>query len=309
MSTTATVAENAADTQISRLRMAKPSFFGLVRGELFKINRQWMTWIMLVLFMGVIFLPYLLMFRESDIQSVITAPNNGYVYGRVAVGLAILRVFGGFLVVMLTARVIGQEYQLGTIRIVLARGVGRVQLLLAKLTAIAVWAVYLMVIGFVLNALLAIIQVQSLIGNLDVLTGMSVTVWQNLGIFMLTVLISLAATILMAAALTVLFRSFVGGLSMSLVWFPADNILVVILALAAELTQSDFWSNASAYLLGPNLNLMAGKVANIQGRAWTFGQGPLVTIDGNHTLLVALVYAVVFAAVAIVLTWKRDVKE
>lgn len=307
MSTVATTSEVVS--KASRLHTSKPSFFGLVRGELFKINRQLTTWIMLILFIGAIFLPYLIMFIENDIKTVVTAPGNEYIYSRVSAGLALVRVFGGFVAVILTARVIGQEYQLGTIRIVLARGVGRVQLLLAKLTAIGVWVIYLMVIGLALNALLAIVQVQLVTGNLDVLTGLSSTVWHDLGVFALTILVSLVATILMTTAITVLFRSFAGGLSASIAWFPADNIIVGILLLASALTQNDLWRNISAYLLGPNLNVMAGKVANIQRGAWAFGTAPLTVVDGNHTLLVALGYAVVFAVVAIVLTWKRDVKE
>jgi len=39
------------------------------------------------------------------------------------------------------------------------------------------------------------------------------------------------------------------------------------------------------------------------------GITPLVDVDGNHTLLVALVYSLVFAVIAVVLTWRRDVKE
>lgn len=307
MSTVATPSE--ISTRETRLHASKPSFFGLVRGELFKMNRQLTTWIMLILFMGAIFLPYLIMFVESDIRTVIIAAGNDYVYSRVSAGLALLRIFGGFVVLILTARVIGQEYQLGTIRIVLARGVGRVQLLLAKLTALGIWVIYLMVIGLALNALLAIIQVQIIAGNLDSLTGLSSTVWNNLGIFVLTILVSLAATILMATAITVLFRSFAGGLSASIAWFPVDNIIGIILLIAFALTQNDFWRNVSAYLLGPNLNVMAGKVADIHSTAWNFGQAPLVSVDGNHTLLVALGYALVFATAAIVLTWKRDVKE
>jgi ABC-2 type transport system permease protein len=182
-------------------------------------------------------------------------------------------------------------------------------LLLAKLTALGIWVIYLMVIGLVLNALLAIIQVQIIAGNLDTLTGLSATVWNNLGIFILTILVSLVATILMATAITVLFRSFAGGLSASIAWFPVDNIVSLILVIAFALTQNDFWRNVSAYLLGPNLNIMAGKVADIQSGAWSFGQPPLVSVDGNHTLLVALAYVVIFATTAIVLTWKRDVKE
>lgn len=307
MSTVATTSETTPS--VSSLRSSKPRFFGLVRGELFKINRQWLTWIMLIFFMGFLFLPYLIMFVESDIKDIVTAPGNEYIYGRVSSGLAFMRIFGGFVLVILTARVIGQEYQLGTIRVVLARGVGRVQLLLAKLTAIGIWAIYLTIIGLALNLLYTAVQVQIVTGNLNALTSLNTTVWHDLGIYVLTILVSFALTILMATAIAVLCRSFAGGLSASMAWFPADNIVVIILALAFELTQNTLWENISAYLLGPNLNVMAGEVANIHSRAWDFGQAPLVSIDGNHTLLVSLVYGVIFVLVAIVCTWRRDVKE
>ncbi len=220
-----------------------------------------------------------------------------------------MRIFGGFFILILTARTIGQEYQLGTIRIVLARGVGRVQLLLAKLAAIALWAIALMVIGLVLNTLWTLFQVQVVTGSLSAITSLSSTVWHDMGTYVLTILVSMGVTILMATSITVLFRSMAGGLSASIAWFPVDNIVGIVLVIAFELTKNDFWKNISAYLLGPNLNVMAGAVANIQRRAWAFGTGPLVTVDGTHTLVVSAVYAVIFAAVAIGLTWKRDVKE
>lgn len=307
MSTAMTSSALAEKT--THVRAAKPSFFGLVGGELFKIRRQWTTWIMLILFMGITFAPYLIMFLESNIKDVITAPGGDYAYSRIAAGLALVRIFGGFFILILTARTIGQEYQLGTIRIVLARGVGRVQLLLAKLTAIVLWAIVLMVIGLALNALWALLQVQIVTGSLSAITGLSSTVWHDLGIYVLTILVSMGVTILMATSITVLFRSMAGGLSASIAWFPVDNILGLILTIAFALTRNDFWKNVSAYLLGPNLNVMAGAVANIRHGAWAFGTGPLVTVDGTHTLVVSAVYAVIFAVVAIGLTWKRDVKE
>lgn len=113
----------------------------------------------------------------------------------------------------------------------------------------------------------------------------------------------------MATAITVLVRSLAGGLSASIAWFPADNVVGVILTIASGLTRSAFWQNISAYLLGPNLNIMAGAVANQQRGAWMFGQAPLVPVDGTHTLLVAAVYSLIFAVIAFTLTWKRDVKE
>jgi len=55
------------------------------------------------------------------------------------------------------------------------------------------------------------------------------------------------------------------------------------------------------------------------GRVLAIGQAPLyfadqtgshgIQVDGTHTLVVALVYAIIFAAVAIVLTRQRDIHE
>jgi ABC-2 type transport system permease protein len=42
---------------------------------------------------------------------------------------------------------------------------------------------------------------------------------------------------------------------------------------------------------------------------FSLGVPPLTQVDGAHTLFVALVYALIFIVVAIVLAWKRDVKE
>jgi ABC-2 type transport system permease protein len=73
----------------------------------------------------------------------------------------------------------------------------------------------------------------------------------------------------------------------------------------------------TAYFLGPNLNTMP--VPLTSGRVLAIGQAPVyfvdkagthgIQVDGTHTIVVALVYAAIFAVVAFVLTWKRDVKE
>ncbi len=80
-----------------------------------------------------------------------------------------------------------------------------------------------------------------------------------------------------------------------------------MMLLAHRLTQNDFWSNVTAYFLGPNLNIMP--TALTAPIVLQIGITPLVNVDGRHTLLVALVYALIFAVVALVLTWRRDVKE
>jgi ABC-type transport system involved in multi-copper enzyme maturation permease subunit len=289
------------------LHASKPSFFGLVRGEIFKINRQWATWIMLVFLVGIIALPYLLSLTVSSLKDTLNADALGYLTTRTANYLGLFRAFSGIILVIMTATVIGREYSLGTIRIVLARGVGRMQLLLAKLTAVLVWAFFLLIIGLALNALLTTLLVTISTGNLNAFNALTSTYWHDNWIYVLTICFNMVVTILMAAALSVLGRSLAFGLSAALVFFPLDNILVEILALAYRLTHNDFWLHVSAYMLGPNLNVMAGAVTKHDG--WGFGAPPMDTVDGTHTLVVALVYALIFALVAFVLIGKRDVKE
>ena len=49
----------SAPAENIKLREARPSFFGLVRGEFLKVMRQWTPWILLVLLVGVTVLPYI----------------------------------------------------------------------------------------------------------------------------------------------------------------------------------------------------------------------------------------------------------
>ncbi|HEY3994182.1 MAG TPA: ABC transporter permease subunit [Ktedonobacteraceae bacterium] len=300
---------SALAEQSTYLRASKPSFFGLVRGELFKVVRQWTLWIALILLLGILFLPYLLLFTTSGLKELITSPDHSYFYGRAAIGLALLRAFGGIAIVVITARVIGQEYSLGTIRILLARGVGRVQLLLAKMLAVTILALGIVALGLIVVTLLVTLQVQIVTGSLSALTSLPTSVWHDLGLYVLAILISMGVTILMATAISVLFRSLAGALSGSIAWFPIDNMLTLMLLLMSELTKSAFWLAITAYLLGPNLNIMAGILAKQAGSAWNLGLKPEVAVDSTHTLVVALVYALIFIVVAIGFTWKRDVKE
>ena len=161
MSTVMTTTPTASEEHL-HLHDSIPSFFGLVRGEFFKILRQWTTWIMLVLFLGVIILPYIIEFTVPNVKTNIQTDSLHFFYDILSVGLSIVRVFTGIFLLVITARIVGLEYQLGTIRVLLSRGVGRLQLLFAKLLTIAIIALILLVIGLVLAAALCI----ALAGNL-----------------------------------------------------------------------------------------------------------------------------------------------
>ncbi|MHB8599131.1 MAG: hypothetical protein ACYDER_20255 [Ktedonobacteraceae bacterium] len=293
------------------LHTATPSFIGLVRGELFKIRKQWTTWIMLGVLVCIMALPNLVLMSVSAIKTRITSAQPGVqldvLYRVTGIDLPIMRIFLGFFLLILTARVFGLEYQLGTIRIILGRGVGRLQLLSAKLLAVVLVALVVLIGAIVYESIWSVIVFLVAAGNLNVLNAATSTFWSDTGMFMVTVLISMGATILLAMAVTTIGRSLSFGLSFALSWFAIDNFGVIIMTLAFRLTGNNFWQNVTAYFLGPNLNVMQSLL--VGSHPTPVGIAPLVTVDGTHTLVVTLVYSAIFAVTAIVLTWRRDVKE
>ena len=295
----------------ARLRSARPSFVGIVRGELFKVSRQWSTWIFAVLYLGAICLPYLVLLGSGRIKTEVRDDPMSALYSVLGVDMMVLKVFGGALIILVTARLIGMEYSGGTIRVLLSRGVGRLQLLFGKLAAITLIALALVMLTVLLDLLLTVVLLLLAVGNLDLFKSATSAYWSDAWVFLLTALISLGVTILMATAITVIGRSLAFGMTVAILWYPAENISVIFLLLGYMLTKSDFWRLISGDFLGLNLNAMAG--AMLPPRAALAAsisfQTPLVPVTGGHTLLVVAVFAVVFAAVSIILTARRDVKE
>jgi ABC-type transport system involved in multi-copper enzyme maturation permease subunit len=287
-----------------------PSFFGLMRGEWLKITRQWTFWIMIALMFGGYTLFNWVLSQGPGLKDNITH------FPLLALGvmtqapLFLLRVFWGMMLIILTARLIGMEYSGGTVRVILARGVGRLQLLAAQLSVMAVIAVVGGVVFVGYSAILELIGVQAVAGNLDVFKAADATFWADTQKYALSVLISLGVSILLAAAVTAVTRSLAAGLTVSVIWFPIDNFAIIILVLGDRLTHWDFWSLVSGDFLGLNLNAMGSLVMSSHTPALINNfLTPLVPVTGAHTLLVTAIYAVAFLAVAIGVTFAKDVQE
>jgi ABC-type transport system involved in multi-copper enzyme maturation permease subunit len=294
-----------------RLHSARPSFIGIVRGELFKVSRQWSAWIFAVLYLGAICLPYLVLLSSGRIAYEVGHDPMSALYSVLGVDMMVLKVFGGALIILVTARLIGMEYSGGTIRVLLSRGVGRLQLLFGKLAAITLIALALVVLTVLLDLLLTVVLLLLAVGNLDLFKSATSAYWSDAWVFLLTALISLGVTILMATAITVIGRSLAFGMTDAILWYPAENISVIFLRLGYMLTKSDCWRLISGDFLGLNLNAMAGAMLPPRAALATSisFQIPLVPVTGGHTLLVVAIFAAVFAAVSIILTARRDVKE
>lgn len=293
------------------LHSAKPSFLGLLRGELFKVSRQRATWFAALVLLGVNFLPYLVEMSASNLQDRAAGLGaHGFLYDVMGTGLSVFRIFAGPFLVIVTARLIGMEYSGGTIRILLSRGVGRLQLLGAKLLAVGIIATATLVAGLAFHYVMSQILFATKLSSLNIPQYADAQFWADTRVYILTVAISMLATVLMAAAVTVIGRSLAVGLSVGMSFFAADNIGLIFFLLANRVTNSDFWLNITGLLLGPNLNEMPkALLPGVPENATRALQGPLVHVDGQHTLIVAAVWSVIFLVAAIVLTWRRDVTE
>ncbi|BCL78294.1 ABC transporter permease [Ktedonobacteria bacterium brp13] len=284
------------------------SFLGIMRGEFLKITR--LFWSMLLLLSAGFVVAFWLGAISDSVKDLQNTPLR-FLYYSLEGNLVVVRILGGIFLLVLTSFTIGREYQYGTIRILLARGAGRVQLLLAKLAMLFLVALAMLAFFVVFIVLLTCIQMFVLVGNLNGLNALTSAFWSNSWIDLLTVMISMGVTILLAAAMNVLGRSLTFGLSASLIWFPIDNIGSLLMNALARVTHNNFWFNVTTYLLGPLLNRLPTMLlpAAVRTGFESFGAGPLSSVSGSHALWVITAYALVFFVVALVSTWKRDVKE
>ena len=290
-------------------REPHPSFVGIMRGEWLKISRQWTFWIMLGLMVGGYILVTVVFAAGGHLaESLRQNPQEG-IYSFVEMYLFLLRVFWGMMMIILTARLIGMEYSGGTIRVLLGRGVGRLQLLFAKLSVLALVAVVFGALLTLFASLCGLIGIQVAAGNLDVFKAADATFWSDARLYVASVVISLLVSILLAAAVTTVTRSLAAGLSASMIWFPIDNLSILSLTLITALTGSTFWALLSGDFLGLNLDAMGGLLLSHPQLSLINTFAPLTPVTGGHTLLVTGIYAAIFIAVMVAMTALPDVKE
>ena len=282
---------------------ARPRFMGVLRGEFFKLSRQRVNWVMALGIVGITIIPYLyaiFLFDHAQIQQEIQHPPQIFLYYFMSATLSLQRVFVGIFLLVATARLFGLEYQNGTIRILLARGVGRLELLFAKLLAMALAGLALFAIDLVLNAIGMVAMVRVDTGSLDPINALTSGFWTATGVYILTVLVSMGVSILLAGSVTVVTRSLSFGLAGALGWFAADNIGVLFLLPDRPLHPERLLDQSHGLSAWPELNSMpavvvpaltitgtspAGQVISQATPPLTLGIAPFVNYDGTHALM------------------------
>src|ERR1700730_14685051 len=282
----------------SPARELKPRFFGAVRGEILKLSRMRGTWVMVGLAV-LLFLVVLGAFAsEPNARASLHDNPHAWLGLRLNVFTTLFDAGAGIFLLIAAARLVAMEYSAGTIRVLLGRGTGRLQLLSAKLLTLAL--VY---------ALAATVYVYATVvgweGSFSPVANQS-SAWHDLGLNVVLALISIGINILLGTTAAVVGRSLAFGLGAALAFFPADNFGTIIMSLLNRLTNQHIWNDATAYLLGPNLNALQPLL--LPGQRAAFAE-PLVKVDATHTLMVIGIYATVFLVASMVLPARRDVLQ
>ena len=286
--------------------MARPSFPGAVRSELLKIRTQALTWLLVAVF-AILCAVVIVLLVTGDSGRKLLLQNPTSFYFRYLEAVLGLYTFGsGVFLLILTSRLVSMEYGTGTVRIVLARGTGRLSLLAAQLTAMAISGLMLLAGFLVMSATALYLIVVAWKGSFSPITSLPAAAWTDTWLNVMVALVSMAVCILLGTAAAVIGRSVAFGLGAALSFFPADNFGTIVMLLLSRLTHQDFWRQVTQYLLGPVLNQLPVALQTDHRSSATFAS-PLVPVDATHCWVVIGAYSFVFLIVAIVLTWRRDV--
>ena len=265
----------------------------LAVGEWHKLRRRWIPWILLgiVVFLtqGLVWGLYVAYHVSDDASeedlSAFTLPS---ILTFDPIGLSLLVIP----IMILAASVVGVEYGLGTLRTTLTRGVGRWQLLSAKLIMLMAAGIA----GFiVLSALSAIAGI--VIAGIAAITpppeggaliGTEPQAWLDAAIGAGKVVYALAPYVALAVFLAVVTQSTAQGISISMGYYVLELIAAPLLGAIAEWLESVL----DVALLGSNVG------------EWMSAAN---TTDTLRAFFVILAYTVVFVAAALWLFQRRDV--
>jgi ABC-2 type transport system permease protein len=287
----------------------RPSFIGAVRGEALKISRQLSFWLMLAGSFVMLAVIVLAVTSSDSIRGQLTTDPPGFAYGERDVFGTIFQIGSGIFLLIVGSRLFAMEYSSGTIRILYARGTGRLHLLLAKMLTLAIVGVLLLAGYLVVIFAMSAILVDTWAGSLAPVEHLPTQFWQDMGWWAVVQGMSMGIAILMAAAATGIGRSLAFAMAASLAFFPVDNFATILLALGSRITRQDHpWLDISRYLLGPNLNVVLNLIEPGHHARAAFAT-PLLPVDGTHALTVIGAFTLAFAVIAIGRTVRPDVLE
>lgn len=209
---------------------------GLVRAELLKLTRRWATWVVLALLLGMMTLVYLLVgftgggARPDATGFVTRFPAASGIINQFVFGL------GSLLAVAWAAALAGGDWNWGVIRVIVARGEGRIRYVLAKAFALALALIIAVLIAYAAGIALTMVAAALLGGSAGdpfaarTLTGFGESIAAGT-----LVLLQRAA---IGFAVAIVLRSQLAGVVVGILFSIGEGILSTVL-LALSFRQGD----------------------------------------------------------------------
>ncbi|MBO0780601.1 MAG: ABC transporter permease subunit [Ktedonobacteraceae bacterium] len=237
-------------------------------------------------------------------EAVRSSAASLYLPGSFITAGQIVNFIGLLLLVILAGTIVGGEYSVGTIRLLLTRGPTRTQFFLAKLGAILVSIgitfLILMPIGIAMGALFEL-AIPGIAVNFSFFTG---TWMLHAALYLLESILGLLMYTMIALCFSFLGRATAAGVAGAIVWWVLENILSTILSLLAATNKGVFADILKAipdYFIGTNISALLGNQTS-----YLIGGQPS-SISDLHAVLVLAVYLVIFIGSAWIVHLRRDV--
>jgi ABC-type transport system involved in multi-copper enzyme maturation permease subunit len=222
----------------------------------------------------------------------------------------IIEYVGLVLMVILAGTIVGGEYGVGTIRVLLTRGPTRTQYLLAKILAILIYiartTVILLATGIIVGAL------YGLWIGIDLDVSFFTSDWAlHAVVYILLVALKLFIYAMIALSLATLGRSTAAGVAGGIVWWFLEGLLGPILlgvGLINPGITGDILKAIPDYFVGNNIDTLLTEQSNYLIAA---GNNASITITGNipdwRAWLVIVIYLIVFLGITWWVLQKRDI--
>lgn len=271
----------------------------LIRWEWYKLRRRWLPWIMLgiLLFVSQAYIWGSYFFsrgsESGDSYSNFTLP------GSIPNALGVIHGIGVFLIVILTASILGTEYRWRTLRSILSRGTGRWQYLASKVLLLA------LLVGAALLIVMALASISSVIAA--ALSGdaparfSSSARWIDVPIAFGKGWFGLLPYMVLTAFFTVLTTSSAAGTAISLVYCYGEAIIAAIF-----LSLFTWFETVASYLLDRNVTawMTSGNDTLVVNLFLGGGFGTLPS--ALHAFLVLTVYIAALGGLALWLFRRKD---
>jgi ABC-2 type transport system permease protein len=295
----------------------------LMLNELFKLWKQPLVWQLIALDLFVVLSAWVVL-AFTILQSpgsfagghLFTGPSG--LADAIGQPMLLGRRAGEFIVVVLAGVAFGGEFNTGSIRLILSRGVSRVGYLTAKYVALVVTCTFLALAGILLSSLLVNLlpllhPAAPTLLNLDgdAIAGVA-------GLFLGTLQNYLCCLVL-GSALGLIFRSAIVGAAAGLGWMVVEEIGARFLPALGATLHPSLGRQLAQLLFTPNLNAsfaealpprLAATLGPVDGTLACRPTGAVCHPSSlGQALLVSLVWGLALFALSTILFLQRDVLE